>query len=177
MTGSKIFSAGSSFSNSVNKTEKTGKLCGQISESVSEFHLNLQESLYEHIDKYANWLAAQSQDFYLTLEDGTGEQQSMPLFFDKEQLDQRKGHWFDLFRPPDLEELTQLHQDEETTLFCSFNRQAIEKLRAPAYRMSQLVKEQGTSRTHQVLKESALPEFISFLDELQQLITIGNNEQ
>lgn len=140
----------------------------------SEFHLNLEENLYEHIDKYANWLAAQSQDFYLTLQNGKGEQQDLALLFDKEQLDQRNGHWFDLFRPPDLEQLTQLQENEGTTLLCSFDENAIEKLRAPGYHMCQLVKEEGRSRTLQVLEESALPEFITFLDELKELLAEEN---
>ncbi len=140
-------------------------------DATSPLYFDEDESLYEQIENYASWLAAQSEEFTLVLLKTDKTQISIPLIIDSQELKQRNGHWVDLFRPPDLEDLSSEIASIEGTLYCDFDRKNIDNLSIPAQQICNHVKKKGSARHRQVLKETALSEFIDFLDDLKSMIT------
>lgn len=131
------------------------------------------ESLYEQISAYAKWVAGQSDIFTLEREKKGQETDYIPLLFDEEALGRRNGHWFGLFTPVELEPLLQELKHHESRIYCSFDSAAVEALRRPGEEILRLAEEEQSSRYQQVIKESALPEFLIFLDELKSMATEG----
>lgn len=136
----------------------------------SDFYLNLEDSIYQQIKDYAHWVANQSDLFTIEVHQNNKPVETISLVFDDEDLKQRNGHLFDLFRPPDLGALTLQANTQEGTIHCQFNQQAIEQLSAPAVQILNRAKQEGTPRYEQVIKETALSEFIDFMSELNNIM-------
>jgi len=168
-TNSQLRSQKPSKETSVNVTKERANK--NTPDSTAPFYFDEDQSLYEQIDNYASWLAAQSGEFKLVLLKNDKTQVTIPLIIDPEELQQRNGHWVDLFRPPNLEDLSAELASIQGTLFCDFDRKNIDKLSIPAQQICTHVKKKGSSRHQQVLKETALSEFIDFLDDLKSMIT------
>lgn len=136
----------------------------------TDFHLNLDDSLYEQIKDYARWVASQSEFFTLEVHHTNEEEEFIPLLFDTHELEKRNGHWFELFAPINLDDLSSQIKSNKGDVFCPFSQLAIEQLCAPARKIFNRVKEEGSPRYVQVMKESALGEFIDFLDDFKNIL-------
>lgn len=128
-----------------------------------------EASLYEQISAYSKWLASQSETFTLTRESPNEEPVSIPLLFDEEALGRRNGHWFGLFEPVELAPYIKEVKLQKSTIYCPFDSAAVEALRRPGEEILRLSEEAESARYDQVIKESALKEFVTFLETLKDL--------
>lgn len=144
---------------------------GQIKATSIAAELNFQEgeTLYTHINDYAKWVASQSNHFTLEYYENDALIEVVPLIFNSEELSKLYGHWFEMFRPLDLNELFAGIDKNKSTLYCSFSRQDVEHLTKPALQILAYVEFEASSRYEQVLEECALKEFVNFLQELKNL--------
>lgn len=148
--------------------KKRGNPERDISRPIEPYTFDADEGLYQHIQSFAAWVAGQSKIFTLEVAHGNAPSTDIMLFFDEDDLAHRNGHWFDLFRPPDLSQLS--NAQAERRLYCPFNQEAIESLLNPARQIVDQAEREGSARYQQVLKESALPEFIDFLHDLKAML-------
>lgn len=144
----------------------TNRERGSPLKPVTDFHLNLSAGLYEQIASYSSWIAGQSEHFTIAPKGAGDEAERFYLLLTPGDLERRNGHWFDLFQPPDFSEITKL-AEQKGGLFCPFDEHALDNIITPARQIIALAKEDGSSRYRQVLRESALEEFVSFLEEVR----------
>lgn len=144
---------------------------GQIKATSIAEELVFQEgeTFYTHINDYAKWVASQSNYFTLEYYENDTLMEVVPLIFNSEDLSRLNGHWFQMFRPIDLEELFSGIDKKQSTLYCSFSKKDVEHLCKPALQIFAYVEFEASSRYEQVLEECALKEFVTFLQELKTL--------
>lgn len=135
----------------------------------NELKLNAEDNLYKHINDYAKWLVSQSPKFVIEhYEDGV-PQENIPLIMDAEQLERKNGHWIDLFRPIDLLTTLKAHEGPSSALYCPFTSQSVDQLKKPALQILADVENEASPRYELVIKECALNEFVTFLDDLKNI--------
>ncbi len=156
----------------VKRGDKNNKRAPQHHPITPMYQFNPDENLYEQISSYSAWLASQSERFTLEVNTENTEPIYVPILIDKEELQLRNGHWFDLFRPPDLTQLTKGQPEDQ--FYCPFSIDAVEELMVPARQIVDLAEREGSSRYEQVLQESALPDFIDFLHDLKTILKEAN---
>lgn len=160
------------FTTQVKRGGKNNKRAPQHQTTTPAYQFDADENLYEHISSYSAWLASQSERFTLEVTTENAEPIYVPILIDEEELQLRNGHWFDLFRPPDLNQLTT--GQPEGQFYCPFSIDAVEELMVPARQIVDLAEREGSSRYQQVLQESALPDFIDFLHQLKTILKQAN---
>gem|GEM_PF-7026618 len=132
------------------------------------------ETLYTHINDYAKWVAHQSNHFTLEYYENNTLIEIIPLIFNCEGLSRLNGHWYEMFRPLDLNDLLSGINKSKSTIYCSFSREDVEHLCKPALQILAYVEFEASSRYEKVLEECALKEFVNFLQELK---TMANQEE
>lgn len=138
--------------------------------SIRPFHPNPELSLYDQLAAYASWVASQSEQFILERHAKDQPHELIPLLMTKEDLQRLNGHWFGLFKPRDLTSLYKEMQRNECEIYIPFNQGDITELKRPAEEILAYVEEEDSPRYRQVIKESKLAEFITFLDELDNIV-------
>ncbi len=130
------------------------------------FRLNSEDGLYEQIRSFSAWLAGQSGQFIIDRLRAGSLEDRVYLLITPDELERRNGHWFDLFRPPSLDEITSTISNG-TALSCPFDHGEIDQIITPARQIIDMAKKEGSSRYRQVLKESALEDFVNFMEDLK----------
>ncbi len=169
-----------------NEGQSTGEYAGEVRENYpvrgqvkttgisEELIFQEDETLYTHINDYANWVAHQSNHFTLEYYENNTLVEIIPLIFNSEGLSRLNGHWYEMFRPLDLNDLLSGINKSKSTIYCSFSRQDVEHLCKPAMQILAYVEFEASSRYEKVLEECALKEFVNFLQELK---TMANPEE
>lgn len=132
-------------------------------------NLDQDSNLYTRINDYARWVAAHSDRFRLDYYENGQPAGHISLVFNQEELARLNGHWFDMFRPYDLDEILDIYNSSENTLYCSYSAETIEQLRAPALQILAYVDSEDNKRYQTVIEECALKEFVHYLGDLKQL--------
>ncbi len=132
-------------------------------------NLDQDSNLYTRINDYARWVAAHSDRFRLEYYENGQPAGHISLVFNQEELARLNGHWFDMFRPYDLDEIFDAFNNSENTLYCSYSAETIEQLRAPALQILAYVDSEDNKRYRTVIEECALKEFVHYLGDLKQL--------
>ncbi len=146
---------------------------GKTTSIGEELLFKEDETLYTHINDYAKWVAQQSNHFTLEYYVDNTLVEVIPLIFNSEELARLNGHWFEMFRPLDLNDLLGSIDKSNSAVYCSFSRADVEHLCKPALQILAYVEFEASSRYEKVLEECALKEFVNFLQELK---TMANQE-
>lgn len=133
------------------------------------FQIDNEASLPDQINSYAGWLASQSAQFVLERYENGEPVDLIPLWFDAEDLERRKGHWFGLFEPVELAPLMKEMKDADNAIYCPFSGRSVEALRGPALEILANVEANSSQRQQRIIEECALKEFVEFLDELKTM--------
>ncbi len=142
---------------------------GKTTSIGEELLFKEDETLYTHINDYAKWVAMQSNHFTLEYYVDNTLVEVIPLIFNSEELSRLNGHWFEMFRPLDLNDLLGSIDKSNSAVYCSFSRADIEHLCKPALQILAYVEFEASPRYEKVLEECALKEFVNFLQELKAM--------
>lgn len=148
---------------------------GQREKIWQDLTFQEDETLYTHINDYASWIVKQSDHFTLELYENDNLAEIIPLMLNEGDLKRLNGHWFDLFRPLNLNDLLDGINQSKSKLFCSFTKEDIEQLCKPALQIIAYVEFEASSRYETVLEECALKEFVNFLQELKSMANSDEN--
>lgn len=133
------------------------------------FKVQRESGLYDQIREFSAWIASRSETFVIEKRSPDSSAEAVWLFISPQDLERHNGHWFNLFKPPELS-ILKGHQATHEEIYCPFGSKDLEEVIKPAKEIISLALKDGSSRYRQVLKESALEDLVIFLEDLRHMI-------